>query len=80
MAYAYNRVGDGFELRIPHYDTVGASSLLTTVEDLADGTRISTVGRSAAPRSRLRWKSRANSMTERNSITLQAWRSTTIAD
>jgi len=35
MAYAYNRVGDGFELRIPHYDTVGASSLLTTVEDLA---------------------------------------------
>jgi CubicO group peptidase (beta-lactamase class C family) len=35
MAYAYYRAGDSFELRIPHYDTVGASSLLTTVEDLA---------------------------------------------
>jgi CubicO group peptidase (beta-lactamase class C family) len=35
MAYAYRRAGDSFELRIPHYDTVGASSLLTTVEDLA---------------------------------------------
>jgi hypothetical protein len=35
MAYAYSRAGDSFELRIPDYDTVGATSLLTTVEDLA---------------------------------------------
>ena len=36
QAYAYNPAeGGGFRLSVPNYDTVGASSLLTTVEDLA---------------------------------------------
>ncbi|MGQ0733627.1 MAG: serine hydrolase domain-containing protein [Acidobacteriota bacterium] len=36
QAYAYARRQDGsFRLSVPTYDTVGASSLLTTVEDLA---------------------------------------------
>jgi CubicO group peptidase (beta-lactamase class C family) len=35
IAYGYKRAGDGFELSIPNFDTVGATSLLTTVEDLA---------------------------------------------
>jgi CubicO group peptidase (beta-lactamase class C family) len=36
QAYAYNPgPNDTFKLSVPNYDTVGASSLLTTVEDLA---------------------------------------------
>lgn len=36
QAYAYNPgLGGAFKLSVPNYDTVGASSLLTTVEDLA---------------------------------------------
>ena len=35
IAYGYKRTGDSFELSIPNFDTVGATSLLTTVEDLA---------------------------------------------
>ncbi|HYV07008.1 MAG TPA: serine hydrolase domain-containing protein, partial [Blastocatellia bacterium] len=36
QAYAYNPApGGAFKLSVPNYDTVGASSLLTTVEDLA---------------------------------------------
>lgn len=36
QAYAYNAgPGGAFKLSVPNYDTVGASSLLTTVEDLA---------------------------------------------
>ena len=35
IAYGYRRSGDGFELSIPNFDTVGATSLLTTAEDLA---------------------------------------------
>jgi CubicO group peptidase (beta-lactamase class C family) len=36
QAYAYNPgPGGGFKLSVPNYDTVGASSLVTTVEDLA---------------------------------------------
>ena len=36
QAYAYNAgPGGTFKLSVPNYDTVGASSLLTTVEDLA---------------------------------------------
>ncbi|HYV03550.1 MAG TPA: serine hydrolase [Blastocatellia bacterium] len=36
QAYAYNLWPSGaFKLSVPNYDTVGASSLLTTVEDLA---------------------------------------------
>ena len=36
QAYAYNPGAGGiFKLSVPNYDTVGASSLLTTVEDLA---------------------------------------------
>jgi hypothetical protein len=35
IAYGYNPAGDRFELSIPNFDTVGATSLLTTVEDLA---------------------------------------------
>ena len=36
QAYAYNSGPNGaFKLSVPNYDTVGASSLLTTVEDLA---------------------------------------------
>ena len=35
IAYGYRRTGDGFELSIPNFDTVGATSLLTTAEDLA---------------------------------------------
>src|SRR5262249_1430983 len=36
QAYAYNAAPGGtFKLSVPNYDTVGASSLLTTVEDLA---------------------------------------------
>ncbi|HSB11803.1 MAG TPA: serine hydrolase domain-containing protein [Blastocatellia bacterium] len=36
QAYAYNLgPGGAFKLSVPNYDTVGASSLLTTVEDLA---------------------------------------------
>jgi CubicO group peptidase (beta-lactamase class C family) len=36
QAYAYNPGPNGaFKLSVPNYDTVGASSLLTTVEDLA---------------------------------------------
>lgn len=35
MAYGYARLRDRFQFSIPTYDTVGASSLLTTVEDMA---------------------------------------------
>jgi CubicO group peptidase (beta-lactamase class C family) len=35
IAYGYRRAGDSFELSIPNFDTVGATSLLTTVQDLA---------------------------------------------
>lgn len=36
QAYAYEPApGNSFKLSVPNYDTVGASSLLTTVEDLA---------------------------------------------
>ncbi len=36
QAYGYSSPGNGvFKLSVPNYDTVGASSLLTTVEDLA---------------------------------------------
>jgi len=35
MAYGYNQTGRVWKQSIPHYDTVGASSLLTTVEDWA---------------------------------------------
>jgi CubicO group peptidase (beta-lactamase class C family) len=35
IAYGYKPAGDSFELSIPNFDTVGATSLLTTVEDLA---------------------------------------------
>ena len=36
QAYAYNPgPSSAFKLSVPNYDTVGASSLLTTVEDLA---------------------------------------------
>jgi CubicO group peptidase (beta-lactamase class C family) len=34
-AYAYAPKGDRFEISIPNFDTVGATSLFTTVEDLA---------------------------------------------
>ncbi len=34
-AYAYVPKGDRFEINIPNFDTVGATSLFTTVEDLA---------------------------------------------
>ncbi len=33
MAYGYSQVEGAWKQSIPHYDTVGASSLLTTVED-----------------------------------------------
>jgi CubicO group peptidase (beta-lactamase class C family) len=35
QAYGYAVAGSGFKFSVPNYDTVGASSLLTTVEDLA---------------------------------------------
>ncbi len=35
QAYGYAIAGNTFKLSVPNYDTVGASSLLTTVEDLA---------------------------------------------
>lgn len=35
MAYGYQQTGGRFRQSIPHYDTTGASSLLTTVGDLA---------------------------------------------
>jgi CubicO group peptidase (beta-lactamase class C family) len=35
MAYGYEPSGDTFRLSVTNYDTVGATSLLTTVEDLA---------------------------------------------
>jgi CubicO group peptidase (beta-lactamase class C family) len=35
QAYGYAIAGENFKLSVPNYDTVGASSLLTTVEDLA---------------------------------------------
>jgi hypothetical protein len=35
MAFGYEPYAGAFRESIPHYDTVGASSLLTTVEDLA---------------------------------------------
>jgi CubicO group peptidase (beta-lactamase class C family) len=35
MAYGYDPAGDTFRLSVTNYDTVGATSLLTTVEDLA---------------------------------------------
>ncbi|HQR35386.1 MAG TPA: serine hydrolase domain-containing protein [Blastocatellia bacterium] len=35
QAYAYNGPSGSFKLSVPNYDTVGASSLMTTVEDLA---------------------------------------------
>jgi CubicO group peptidase (beta-lactamase class C family) len=35
LAYAYERKNGRFDLSIPNYDTVGATNLLTTVEDLA---------------------------------------------
>ncbi len=35
MAYGYESAGDTFKLSVTNYDTVGATSLLTTVEDLA---------------------------------------------
>lgn len=34
IAYGYVQKGENFELSIPNFDTVGATSLLTTVEDL----------------------------------------------
>jgi CubicO group peptidase (beta-lactamase class C family) len=35
MAYGYSPAGDTFKLSVTNFDTVGATSLLTTVEDLA---------------------------------------------
>ena len=35
IAYGYEERNHAFELSVPNYDTVGATSLLTTVEDLA---------------------------------------------
>ncbi len=35
QAYGYATTGTSFKFSVPNYDTVGASSLLTTVEDLA---------------------------------------------
>lgn len=35
IAYGYDTKGSRFEVSIPNFDTVGATSLLTTVEDLA---------------------------------------------
>lgn len=35
MAYGYTPAGDTFRLSVTNFDTVGATSLLTTVEDLA---------------------------------------------
>jgi CubicO group peptidase (beta-lactamase class C family) len=35
MAYGYQRSGDTYQLSVTNFDTVGATSLLTTVEDLA---------------------------------------------
>jgi CubicO group peptidase (beta-lactamase class C family) len=35
IAYGYEPVGDVFKLSVTNFDTVGATSLLTTVEDLA---------------------------------------------
>lgn len=35
IAYGYVRAGDTFRLSVTNFDTVGATSLLTTVEDLA---------------------------------------------
>jgi CubicO group peptidase (beta-lactamase class C family) len=35
IAYGYRQKGNGFDLNVPNFDTVGATSLLTTVEDLA---------------------------------------------
>jgi CubicO group peptidase (beta-lactamase class C family) len=35
MAYGYDPAGDTFRLSVTNFDTVGATSLLTTVEDLA---------------------------------------------
>lgn len=35
QAYGYNMGGGAFKLSVPNYDTVGASSLVTSVEDLA---------------------------------------------
>jgi CubicO group peptidase (beta-lactamase class C family) len=40
QAYAYNMgAGGAFKLSVPNYDTVGASSLVTSVEDLAEWDR-----------------------------------------
>jgi CubicO group peptidase (beta-lactamase class C family) len=35
IAYGYRQMGNRFDLYVPNFDTVGATSLLTTVEDLA---------------------------------------------
>jgi CubicO group peptidase (beta-lactamase class C family) len=35
LAYGYGQKGDRFALSLPNFDTVGATGLLTTVEDLA---------------------------------------------
>src|SRR5690606_29762530 len=35
MAYGYQPCGEGYELALTNFDTVGATSLLTSVEDLA---------------------------------------------
>ena len=35
IAYGYRQMGNRFDLNVPNFDTVGATSLLTTVEDLA---------------------------------------------
>ncbi|MEH2528034.1 MULTISPECIES: serine hydrolase domain-containing protein [unclassified Bradyrhizobium] len=35
IAYGYRQKGSRFDLNVPNFDTVGATSLLTTVEDLA---------------------------------------------
>ncbi len=35
IAYGYRQKGNRFDLNVPNFDTVGATSLLTTVEDLA---------------------------------------------
>ena len=35
IAYGYRQRGNRFDLNVPNFDTVGATSLLTTVEDLA---------------------------------------------
>lgn len=49
MAYGYMPKGEGFRLSVTNFDTVGASSLLTTVEDLAKWERNFHDGRVGGP-------------------------------